>query len=84
MKMRNRQIEVKMPWLTPKEVEIQVVRWLVAPGDRVEIDQDILELTVDQEKFILPSPLDGVLLEVEVEPGDYLATDQVLAIIKAD
>lgn len=73
-----------MPWLTPDEVDIKVIRWLAGPGSRVAVDQDLLELWVDGETFLLPSPLDGVLLEPQVEPGDYLVTDQKLAVIMID
>lgn len=73
-----------MPWLTPDEVDIEVIRWLASPGSRVAVDQDLLELRVDGEMFLLPSPLDGVILEPQVEPGDYLVTDQKLAVIMID
>ena len=73
-----------MPWLVPEEVEVEVIRWLVEPGERVEIDQDLLELTVDGATFILPSPLEGTLLEWQVQPGEYVATDEILAVIDAD
>ena len=82
--MRNKVIPLKVPWLSENEVRVEVVSWLVAASDRVEIDQDLLELLVDGEQFILPSPLDGILLEVMVLPGDLLAPGEVVAEIEED
>ena len=62
--MRNKVIPLKVPWLSEDEVRVEVVSWLATAGDMVEIDQDLLELLVDGEQFILPSPVDGILLEV--------------------
>jgi pyruvate/2-oxoglutarate dehydrogenase complex dihydrolipoamide acyltransferase (E2) component len=71
-----------MPLLPPlEEPDIQVVEWLVAPGTLVEIDQDLVKLTVEGTDFVLPSPVDGVLTEILVEPQEVVATDQVLAIV---
>ncbi|TCL61843.1 biotin-dependent enzyme [Hydrogenispora ethanolica] len=79
-----RKIEIKMPFLGPEETAYELVRWLVPAGAAVEIDQDILELMVDGALFQLPSPLDGVLLSREAEPGDWIETGQVLAIVAVE
>lgn len=73
-----------MPWLTPDEVDIQVVRWLADPESWVTVDQDLMELLVDGETFFLPSPLEGKLQDFQVEPGDFVVTDQTLAVIEID
>ncbi|MGD8400726.1 MAG: hypothetical protein PVH64_07320 [Bacillota bacterium] len=81
--MRTKTVEIKMPWLAPLEApDIHVVEWLVAPGTPVQIDQDLLKLTVDGADFILPAPVDGVLIELLVEPHEIVVTDQVLAIVE--
>ena len=80
--MKNKMIEIKTPWIAPEEPTIQVHQWLVAEGDAVEIDQDILALLVDGEAFILPSPVDGIVSQIMVETGDLIISDQVLAIVE--
>lgn len=84
MNIRKRGIEIKMPLLGADEPVAEVVTWLVPVGTVVEIDQDLLELNLDGASFILPSPLDGILRTTLVEPGELVATDQVLAVIEAD
>lgn len=78
---RPRTYEIKVPWLTPEDVIIKVEKWLAAEGDYIEIDQDLVELKVNGEQFILPSPLDGVLQEILAFPGDFVETGQELAIV---
>ncbi|HEX3048140.1 MAG TPA: biotin/lipoyl-containing protein [Bacillota bacterium] len=72
---------IKVPWLSPEDVIITVEKWFVAEGDPIEIDQDLMELKIDQEPFILPSPLDGTLQTLLVFPGDLVETGQELAIV---
>jgi pyruvate dehydrogenase E2 component (dihydrolipoamide acetyltransferase) len=78
--MSHQSVEIKLPWIAPDDPEIEVIRWLIEPGQSIEIDQDILVLSVEGEEFILPSPVDGVVGELSVEPGDWLSEGQVLAI----
>ncbi len=84
MSIRKQDVAIKMPLLGPVEFVTEVVAWLVPVGTIVEMDQDLLELTWDGEPFILPSPPDGQLCVIMVEPGEVIATDQVLARITVD
>jgi pyruvate/2-oxoglutarate dehydrogenase complex dihydrolipoamide acyltransferase (E2) component len=80
--MRQKQIDLKLPWFSPDLTTARVVEWLVKVGDQVEIDQDLLNLKIDGEDFVLPSPLDGIVLEILVEPEDLIEVDQVLATLE--
>ena len=82
MGIRKRRIEVKMPLLGPEELLIEVVEWLLPVGAAVDIDQDLLELTIDGTPFTFPSPLDGILISTAVESGDVIDIGQVLAVIE--
>lgn len=79
--MKNNIVEIKTPWVSPDETVIEVKQWLIASGETVEIDQDILLLLVDGEEFLLPSPVDGIINELLVDPHDILSPDQVLATV---
>ena len=81
---KSRRVELKMPWLDSEVATVVVSGWLAEEGQAVEIDQDLLELKVDGEIFLLPSPLDGVLVSREVEPGDYLEVGQILGMIEEE
>jgi pyruvate/2-oxoglutarate dehydrogenase complex dihydrolipoamide acyltransferase (E2) component len=77
-------IIIKMPFLESEEAEARFVKWLAVVGDRVEIDQDLAELTVNGEPFVLPSPLDGRLIEVLLEAGDFVEPGQEVAVVEIE
>lgn len=81
MKMLN-QVELKMPWLVPEVASAVVIKWLVAEGERVVIDQDLLELECDGDIVLLPSPEDGIIRSFFVTPGDAVNPDDLLAVIE--
>ncbi|NLW46573.1 MAG: hypothetical protein GXY86_04465 [Firmicutes bacterium] len=84
MKIRPRNIELKVPLLTGEETLITVGEWILEVGGRVEIDQDLVELSSENESFMLPSPIDGTLIAIEAETGDKVEPGQVLAVIEMD
>ncbi|MBC7292106.1 MAG: 2-oxo acid dehydrogenase subunit E2 [Actinotalea sp.] len=49
--------------------EAEVVTWHVAVGDRVEVNQPIVEIETAKSLVELPSPFDGVVTEILVAPG---------------
>lgn len=60
MKLKPRIVEVKVPLLTGEESLMTIKRWLVAIGEPVEIDQDLVELDIDDtESFRSPPPWMG-------------------------
>lgn len=84
MKIRPRIVELKVPILTGEESTLTVGEWQVAVGDRVTIDQDLVELSSENETFNFPSPLDGILVAVEAETGESVEPGQVLAQVEMD
>lgn len=71
-----------MPWLVPEITAAVVIKWLVAEGEQVVIDQDLLELDCDGEIIVLPSPEDGIIRSLLVSPGDTVNPDEPLAVIE--
>lgn len=49
--------------------EAEIVEWKVAVGDRVEVNQPILEIETAKSLVELPSPFGGVVTELLAEPG---------------
>lgn len=84
MRIKPRTVEIKVPLLTGEESLLTVGKWLVAVGEEVEIDQDLVELASDNETFMLPSPLDGKLIAIEAETEDRVEPGQLLAIIEME
>ena len=75
-------IEIKLPFLGEEIEYCRVLRWLVRPGDEVEIDQDLAELQAGDEVMAFPSPTDGRLLEISAPAGAMVVTDEILAVVE--
>ena len=71
-------VEVKLPFLGEEIEYCRVLRWLVRPGDEVEIDRDLAELAAGEEIFFFPSPLDGRVVEILAPEGAMVVTDEPL------
>ncbi|MCL6591494.1 MAG: hypothetical protein K6U80_16280 [Firmicutes bacterium] len=75
-------IEVKLPFLGEEIEYCRILRWLVRPGDEVEIDRDLAELEAGEESFLFPSPVDGRVVEILVPEGGVVITDEPLLAIE--
>ena len=72
---------VKMPQLGESVVEGAIVRWLKAPGDYVAKYEPLLEISTDKIDTEVPSPAEGILLEILAPEGQTVAVGTVLATI---
>jgi 2-oxoisovalerate dehydrogenase E2 component (dihydrolipoyl transacylase) len=50
--------------------EAEIVTWLVAPGDTVEVNQVVVEIETAKSLVELPSPFAGEVTELHAEPGE--------------
>src|SRR4029450_12183456 len=71
--------EVSMPKLGESVTEGLVGRWLKEVGDPVAFDDPLFEVSTDKVDSEIPSPYDGVLLEVLVAAGDTVPVGTPLA-----
>src|ERR671918_1229252 len=71
--------EVRMPKLGESVTEGLVGRWLKEVGEPVAFDDPLFEVSTDKVDSEIPSPYDGVLLEVLVAPGDTVPVGTTLA-----
>lgn len=71
-----------MPQLGESVTEGQVVRWLKAPGERVARFEPLVEVLTDKVTVQVPSPADGVLVEVRVAEGETVPVGTVLAVLQ--
>ena len=55
-----------MPALGESVTEGTVTRWLKQVGDRVEVDEPLLEVSTDKVDTEIPSPVAGVIEEILV------------------
>jgi pyruvate/2-oxoglutarate dehydrogenase complex dihydrolipoamide acyltransferase (E2) component len=71
--------DVVMPQLGVSVVEGTVIRWLVAAGDEVTMDQPLCEVDTDKIVTDIPSPANGTLAEILVPIGATVEVGTVLA-----
>jgi 2-oxoglutarate dehydrogenase E2 component (dihydrolipoamide succinyltransferase) len=60
-------------------VEGTLTKWLKKPGDKVERDQPLFEISTDKVDSEIPAPASGILAEVLVEEGATVAINTVVA-----
>jgi 2-oxoglutarate dehydrogenase E2 component (dihydrolipoamide succinyltransferase) len=75
---------VTMPALGESVTEGTVTRWLKNEGDKVAVDEPLLEVSTDKVDTEIPSPAAGVLQKIVVGPDQTVAVGTELAIISAD
>ena len=77
-------VELKMPRMGESISEATVLNWLKNVGDPVEQDETVLEVATDKVDSEVPSPCDGVIAEILVEPNTVVNIGDVIAIIEAN
>ena len=72
---------VSLPALGESVTEGTVTRWLKKVGDRVEVDEPLLEVSTDKVDTEIPSPVSGVVESILVQEDETVAVGTVLATI---
>jgi pyruvate dehydrogenase E2 component (dihydrolipoamide acetyltransferase) len=75
-------IDVIMPQMGESIVEGTLTKWLKKPGERVERDEPLFEISTDKVDTEIPSPSAGVLKDVLVEEGKTVGINTVVAHIE--
>jgi pyruvate dehydrogenase E2 component (dihydrolipoamide acetyltransferase) len=75
-------VSVKMPALGESVTEGTVTRWLKAEGDRVELDEPLLEVSTDKVDTEIPSPAAGVLASIKVAEDETVDVGVEMAVIE--
>ena len=74
-------VSVTMPALGESVTEGTVTRWLKKEGERVEIDEPLLEVSTDKVDTEIPSPAAGVLESIKVQEDETVEVGVELAVI---
>lgn len=77
-------VEVVMPQMGESVMEGTVIEWTKNVGDKVEVDETLLEIATDKVDTEVPSPEAGVLVEILVEADETVEVGQAIAIIETD
>jgi 2-oxoglutarate dehydrogenase E2 component (dihydrolipoamide succinyltransferase) len=76
-------IDVIMPQMGESIAEGTLVKWLKKPGDHVERDENLFEISTDKVDAEIPSPSAGTLGEILVQEGQTVEVGTVVATILA-
>jgi pyruvate dehydrogenase E2 component (dihydrolipoamide acetyltransferase) len=71
--------DVVMPQMGESIVEGTLTKWLKKPGDKVERDEPLFEISTDKVDTEIPSPAAGTLGEILVEEGKTVGINTVVA-----
>src|ERR1044071_811714 len=72
-------VDVVMPQMGESIVEGTLTRWLKKPGETVERDEPLFEISTDKVDTEIPSPAAGVLSEILVQEGTTVAINSIVA-----
>ena len=70
--------KILVPVLGESIAEATVSKWLKKVGDQVEVDYAIVELETDKVNLEVPSPISGMLSEINSKDGDTVEVGAVL------
>ena len=73
--------KILVPVLGESITEATVSKWLKNKGDSVKVDEPIVELETDKVNLEVPSPIDGVLSEINSENGSTVGIGALLGSI---
>ena len=76
-------VDVIMPQMGESIFEGTITKWLKKPGDRIERDEPLFEISTDKVDAEIPAPSAGVLKEIKVSEGQTVPIQTVVAVIDA-
>ncbi len=74
-------VDVVMPQMGESIFEGTITKWLKKPGDKVERDEPLFEISTDKVDAEIPSPSAGVLKEIKIPEGKTVPIQTVVAVI---
>ena len=76
--------DIIMPQMGESIVEGTITKWLRKPGDKVQRDEPLFEISTDKVDAEIPSPAAGVLQEIKVSEGTTVGVNTVVGTIAVD
>ena len=73
--------KIVVPVLGESITEATIAKWLKNKGDEIVVDEPVVELETDKVNVEVPSPISGVLSELNFKNGDTVDVGAVLGII---
>jgi 2-oxoglutarate dehydrogenase E2 component (dihydrolipoamide succinyltransferase) len=76
--------DIVMPQMGESIVEGTITKWLKKPGDKVQRDEPLFEISTDKVDAEIPAPASGILQEIKVTEGTTVNVNTVVGTIAAD
>jgi 2-oxoglutarate dehydrogenase E2 component (dihydrolipoamide succinyltransferase) len=76
-------VDVVMPQMGESIFEGTITKWFKKPGDKVERDEPLFEISTDKVDAEIPAPSAGILREIKVAEGKTVPIQTVVAVIDA-
>ena len=77
-------VDVVMPKMGESIQEGKILRWMKKPGDKIEQDESILEISTDKVDSEIPSPSAGFLSKIVVPEGETVEVGTIIAVIETE
>src|SRR5512138_2549361 len=75
--------DVIMPQMGESIFEGTITKWLKKPGEQVQRDEPLFEISTDKVDAEIPSPASGVLKEIKAQEGTTVQVNTVVGVIDA-
>ena len=69
--------DVVMPQMGESIFEGTITKWLKQPGDKVQRDEPLFEISTDKVEAEIPAPTSGTLQEIKIQAGATIQVDAV-------
>ncbi len=76
--------DIIMPQMGESIVEGTITKWLKKPGDKVQRDEPLFEISTDKVDAEIPAPASGVLQEIKIAEGTTVGVNTVVGTIAVD
>ncbi|HEX3320418.1 MAG TPA: 2-oxoglutarate dehydrogenase, E2 component, dihydrolipoamide succinyltransferase [Terriglobales bacterium] len=73
--------DIVMPQMGESIVEGTITKWLKKPGEKVQRDEPLFEISTDKVDAEIPAPASGVLQEIKVTEGNTVQVNTVVGVI---
>jgi 2-oxoglutarate dehydrogenase E2 component (dihydrolipoamide succinyltransferase) len=77
-------VDVFMPKMGESITEGRILKWLKQPGEAVDLDETILEISTDKVDTEVPAPAAGVIAQLLAAEGDTVDVGALIAMIETD
>jgi 2-oxoglutarate dehydrogenase E2 component (dihydrolipoamide succinyltransferase) len=76
--------DLVMPKMGESIIEATILNWMKQEGDKVEVDETILEIATDKVDSEVPSPVEGVISKILFKVDDVVPVGETIAVIETE